>query len=144
MRVAVRSSIAAIGLVGAVVAATTLGQAAESTPEAKLIERGRYLAHDVAMCVVCHSPKDPAGNVIKGQEFRGDIMPVKSPFPRGEEWAVNAPALGPLVRGMEPAIYDLLRTGISARTGKAPRGPMPPFRLSDEDARAVIAYLKTV
>jgi mono/diheme cytochrome c family protein len=118
--------------------------AVEGDAQQRLIERGRYLAHDVAMCVICHSPKNDRGQVVRGSEFRGDAIPVDSPFPRSLDWADFAPALGPLVNGAETDVYRLLTTGIWPRTGKPAQGPMPPFRLADEDARAVIAYLKTV
>ena len=52
-----------------VAAATTLAAlsvglgspAADSSPAA--VERGRYLTHDVAMCVQCHSPRDDKGEI---------------------------------------------------------------------------------
>ena len=110
----------------------------------QLIERGRYLANDVAMCVVCHSPKDSAGRVNQNQLFAGAPMPVNSPFPKGAAWADNAPALPPLVHAKEEDVFHLLTTGIRPRTGRAPLLPMPPFRLTEEDARAVIAYLKSL
>jgi hypothetical protein len=37
----------------------------------------------------------------------------------------------------------LLQTGKSAR-GYVPRPPMPPFRMTQEDAAAVVAYLKSL
>lgn len=104
--------------------------------------RGYYLTHYVAMCVVCHSPKDETGMVVEGQEFEGAVIPVANPFPNGKPWAVRAPALRPLVEGAEEDVFHLLTTGIWKRTGEAPQGPMPPFRMNEEDARAVIAYLK--
>lgn len=125
------------------VAPGTEGRHAQSA-EAAEIERGRYLAHDVAMCVICHSPKDSAGRVIESQKFRGDVMPVDSPFPRGLPWADRAPDLRTLIAGSEDEVFILLTTGLRRRTGAAPLGPMPPFRLSDEDARAIIAYLKSL
>jgi mono/diheme cytochrome c family protein len=37
----------------------------------------------------------------------------------------------------------LLQTGKSTR-GYVPRPPMPPFRMTQEDAAAVVAYLKSL
>jgi mono/diheme cytochrome c family protein len=124
---------------------TTVAVAADgSLSQEQLIARGRYLANDVAMCVICHSPRDAAGRLNQNQLFTGAPMPVNSPFPQGPAWADNAPALPQLVRAKEEDVFHLLTTGIRPRTGNPPLLPMPPFRLSEEDARAVIAYLKTV
>jgi hypothetical protein len=96
------------------------------------------------MCVICHSPKDSAGRVIESQKFRGDVIPVDSPFPGGRPWANRAPDLRTLVAGSEDDVFILLTTGRRRRTGGPPEGPMPPFRLSEEDASAIIAYLKSL
>lgn len=115
-----------------------------STPDSDQIQRGEYLTHSVAMCVVCHSPKDEHGQPLLSQQFEGGVIPAQPTYPKMAKWASHAPALGPLVGGTGDDVITLLKTGIVPRTGKPPRGPMPPFRLSDEDARAVVAYLKSL
>jgi mono/diheme cytochrome c family protein len=105
-------------------------------------ERGRYLVHRVAMCVICHSPKDGEGRVIESQILRGAPMPVKSPYPR-QSWAFRAPALAGLGGFTEEDLVTLLETG-SRPNGDVPAPPMPPFRMSKEDAQAVAAYLKSL
>lgn len=107
------------------------------------VERGRYIVHSVAMCVICHTPKDDKGLPNSSRPFEGGVIPVKPMNPNMAPWAGFAPALGPMVRGAEEDVFELLTTGIRPRTGRPPQPPMPPFRLSEEDARAVIAYLKT-
>jgi mono/diheme cytochrome c family protein len=114
-----------------------------ASEQERLVARGEYLAHHVAMCVQCHSPKDETGNVIKSKEFQGAPIPLSNPFPKGRPWAGNAPALPTMVHNREEAVFHLLTTGIWGPSGEAPLLPMPPFRMSDDDARAVIAYLKT-
>jgi len=131
-----------------VAAATTLAAlsvglgspASESGPEA--VERGRYLTHDVAMCVQCHSPRDDRGEIRRGEEFSGARIPVASPFP-GSPWAVQAPNLRGLLGFSDAAIFRLLGEGI-AHTGAPPQPPMPPFRMSRDDAAAIIAYLRSL
>jgi mono/diheme cytochrome c family protein len=105
-------------------------------------ERGRYLVHHVAMCVICHSPKDGEGRVIESQILRGAPMPVKSPYPR-QTWAFRAPALAGLGGFTEADLVTLLQTG-SRPNGDVPAPPMPPFRMTKEDAQAVAAYLKSL
>jgi hypothetical protein len=72
------------------------------------------------------------------------VIPVDSPFPRGRAWADRAPNLRTLVAGGEEEVFVLLTTGVRRRTGGPPLGPMPPFRLTEDDARAVIAYIKSL
>jgi mono/diheme cytochrome c family protein len=116
--------------------------AAEPEEGASPAERGRYLVHHVAMCVICHSPKDGQGRVVESQILRGSPMPVKSPYPR-QTWAFRAPALAGLGGFTEADIVTLLQTG-SRPNGDVPAPPMPPFRMTKEDAQAVAAYLKSL
>jgi mono/diheme cytochrome c family protein len=139
------------GVLAALVCVAGLGIVLQERPAAaeagltqeQLVARGDYLTHHVAQCVMCHSPKDDAGNVITSREFTGAPIPFRSPFPKGRPWATNAPALAPIARGQEGAMYALLTTSIWPPLGESPLYPMPHFKMTDEDARSVIAYLKT-
>ena len=106
------------------------------------VERGRYLTHDVAMCVQCHSPRDESGQIIESQEFRGAPMPLRSPY-RGVEFALRAPDLRSLADHNDEAVVRLLETGI-ARDGNHPQLPMPPFRMKHEDAQSIAMYLHSL
>lgn len=116
----------------------------EDTELSPQLERGRYLAHSVAMCVICHSPKNEQGLPLEDRHFEGGVIPAKPTDPNMAPWADFAPALGPLVRGSEDEVLELLTTGIWPRTGRPPQPPMPPFRLSEEDAKAIVAYIKNL
>ena len=105
-------------------------------------ERGRYLAERVAMCVQCHTPRNERGEIVPQRLFHGAPVPVTSPFP-GTEWAPHAPRLAGLPGWAEEDFLTLLETG-SRPSGQVPRPPMPPFRMSREDAQAVAAYLKSL
>lgn len=106
------------------------------------VERGRYLVHHVAMCVQCHSPRDGEGNLVELRLLEGGTIPVESPYP-DIVWGFQAPQLRGLP-GWEPEqVVTLLMTGHRSN-GRSPRPPMPPFRLSEEDARAIVAYLKSI
>lgn len=113
-----------------------------SAPGPAVVERGHYLTHDVAMCVQCHSPRDEKGEIVQGKEFSGARLPVDSPFP-GPPWAMQAPNLRGLTGFSEEGVVRLLRDGI-AHTGGRPQSPMPPFRMSREDASAIVAYLRSL
>jgi mono/diheme cytochrome c family protein len=136
---------AAPTLVAAATLATTLSWSSgpalpASSPAA--VERGRYLTHDVAMCVQCHSPRDDKGEIVKGKEFSGARIRVESPFP-GPPWAVQAPNLRGLAGFSQDGVVRLLGEGI-AHTGSPPQSPMPPFRMTREDATAIVAYLRSL
>ncbi|HVS14086.1 MAG TPA: cytochrome c [Thermoanaerobaculia bacterium] len=106
------------------------------------VERGRYLVHDVAMCVQCHSQRDRRGELLPDRLLEGGPVPVASPF-AGPRWAFTAPNLRRAPGYDEEELVRLLTRGIT-RLGGVPRGPMPPFRMTDEDARAVWAYLRSL
>ena len=59
---------------------------------------------------------------------------------------LNWPLMAPRIGGTPPAsdgdLVRLLTTGVWTN-GEQLRFPMMPFRMSEADARAVIAYLKT-
>lgn len=109
----------------------------------KAIEQGKYIVHDVAMCVYCHTPKNESGDLEQVQLLEGAPMPVRSPF-ENRQWAAQAPSLAGLPGGWsEDDLVQLLTTGQRPR-GPSPRPPMPPFRMRKADAQAVAAYLKSL
>ncbi len=106
-------------------------------------QRGAYIVHHVAMCIYCHTPRDEEGVPDMRQLLRGAPMPIDSPFPR-QTWAFQAPKIAGLPGGWtEDDMVRFLQTGVSP-TGYRPRPPMPPFRMNEEDARAVAAYLESL
>lgn len=134
---------AGIIILGTVASSTSpVRSAGTAAPESPAIERGRYLTHDVAMCVQCHSPRDERGEIVRSQEFRGAPIPLESPFPRSP-WASRAPNIRGVDAYPEAALIQLLREGIT-KNGTPPQRPMPPFRMSREDAEAIAAYLRSL
>jgi hypothetical protein len=59
------------------------------------------------------------------------------------DWALIAPRLAGTPPGTDAQMVQALTTGI-ARTGRPLRQPMPQFRLTQTDAEAVVAYLKSM
>ncbi|MBE0539583.1 MAG: c-type cytochrome [Ignavibacterium sp.] len=115
---------------------------------AERIERGRYLANNVAMCIDCHSTRDfskYSGPVVPGTEGKGGeifgkemglpgTIPVKN---------ITPAALGDWTDG---EIIRALTSGIN-KHGEAlfPIMPYPNFTImSEEDLYAVVAYLRTL
>ena len=106
------------------------------------IERGRYLVHDVALCIQCHSPRDEDGNLIATKLLTGARIPVRSPYP-AQPWAYQAPNIRGMIGYTEAEGVRLLTEGIT-RGGTPPKPPMQRFHMTPEDARAVVAYLKSL
>jgi mono/diheme cytochrome c family protein len=120
---------------------------APKTPEA--IERGRYLADAMTGCVACHSPIDetrPGDFPQAGLEFSGRVFPPEAGFPG----TIVAPNLTPdpetgIGQWTDGEVVRAIREGVS-RDGR-PLFPLmnyPAYRdFSDEDALAIVAYLRT-
>ena len=104
------------------------------------IARGRYLVQRVAMCGDCHTPRDEKGNPLPGKELAGSPLGFKplAPMP----WASVAPAIAGLPGFKAEEVVSFLMTG--KLEGASPRPPMPEYNLSAADARAVVAYLRSL
>ncbi|HTB14870.1 MAG TPA: c-type cytochrome [Bryobacteraceae bacterium] len=107
-----------------------------------LTEHGRYIVENVAMCELCHTPRDDKGNPDRGRWLMGGPVQLRPSYP-APNWAQTAPRIGGGPPGTDSDFIKLLTTGI-ARTGRPPDPPMPPFRMTRADAEAVLAYLKSL
>ncbi|GAB3511394.1 c-type cytochrome [Spirosoma knui] len=112
------------------------------------IERGRYLANNVNVCMDCHSTRDwslytgppVAGTLGKG----GDRFGPEMGFP-GTFYARNITPAG-VSSWTDGELFRAITSGVD-RTGKAlfPVMPHPAFgRMDSEDVQAIIAYLRTL
>ena len=113
-------------------------------PSAVKIERGRYLANNVAMCVVCHSPQEAIEeqSSLEHALFTGGTIGVEQPS-WSETWSVSPPNLRILADTDPKRIYSVLTQGVRP-DGTDPDNPMPPFRMTPADADAVVAYLRSL
>jgi hypothetical protein len=106
------------------------------------VGHGRYIVHNVAMCVECHSGRDADGNIIPEQEFMGAPIPVRPSW--GYDWAVRAPRNAGLPGYNDEQAMRLLTEGAIDRDGNQLNPPMPRFRMTRQDAADVIAYMRTL
>ena len=115
----------------------------EAGAQQDAVEHGQYIVHHVAMCIYCHTPRGADGEPDMRRLLRGAPMPVGSPFPQ-QTWAFQAPKIAGLPGGWKADdLVRFLQTG-ETPTGHQPRPPMPPFRMNEEDARGVAAYLQSL
>jgi cytochrome c553 len=106
-----------------------------------LVARGDYLVNSVVLCGDCHTPMGPQGP-DNSRRLQG------GPIPMAPTIEMPFAAVAPSIAGI-PAHYTedqfvaFLQTGVRP-DGSRPRPPMPPYRLNEEDARAVTAYIATL
>jgi mono/diheme cytochrome c family protein len=106
-----------------------------------LVARGEYLVLGIGGCNDCHTPMTPQGpdmaHALQGATL---LFAPTIEIP----WAPIAPPLaGGPVNYTDQQFEHLLQTG-ARPDGTQARPPMPQFRLNAEDARAVVAYIKTL
>lgn len=94
------------------------------------------------MCELCHTPRDEQGNPDRGRWLMGGPLQLQAAYP-SPKWAAVTPRLAGQPPGTDAEVIRLLTTGIW-KTGGPPNPPMPPFRMTQADAEAVLAYLKSL
>jgi mono/diheme cytochrome c family protein len=121
---------------------TTVPFAAETAPApAALLERGRYLVEGVGLCADCHTPRNEKGEFVTAHWLRGAPIGFAPAMPM--PWAPVAPPIAGLPSMTAEQAVAFLMQG-KRPDGTMPRPPMPPYRLNEEDARAMVAYLKSI
>ncbi len=123
----------------AVGALAICGQAA-AQPSA-LVKRGEYLVNGIAGCNDCHTPMTPQGpDMTKSLQGGPLVFAPTIPMP----WAPVAPPIAGGPAGFTEAQFvAFLQTGVRPN-GSSPLPPMPPYRLNEDDARAVAAYVRSL
>lgn len=104
--------------------------------------RGEYIVNNVAVCGQCHTPRNAMGEPDRSKSLEGAPLWLASTQPV-ENWPLSAPRIAGALPGTDDEMLKLLTTGIWKKTGTHLRPPMPQFRMSREDAEAVISYLKS-
>ena len=112
-----------------------------SNDESDPISRGRYLAQ-VGNCINCHTPEDQMHRPMRGMEFAGGKQ-IDPQFP------ARSANITPDASGI--SYYDealFIRTMRTGHVGARPLNPPMPWwvfrNMSDEDLKALFAYLRTV
>ncbi len=129
----------AAGLLLAVYFLSTVARAQEKPDP--LIERGRIFVHNTGMCIDCHSPRDEKGQFIEGKDLTGSVLAFAPTVPM--PWAPAAPMIAGLEGFTTEQAVKFLMTG-ERPSGTPPRPPMPAYRLNEDDAKAVVAYLRSL
>lgn len=137
----VRRSVLA-GTAGLLLLATGCGPAAriEALPLGDAA-RGRYLVEGIGLCIDCHNPRNEKGEFVKERWLQGAPIPFTPTVPM--PWAPVSPAIAGLPTLDDEAAVHFLRTG-ELPGGRLVRPPMPPYRMNEQDARDVVAHLRSL
>jgi mono/diheme cytochrome c family protein len=127
--------------------AFTLVFAGQALAQADKAARGKYLVEEVARCQECHTPKLPDGQFNKEKWLKGVVLNVQ-PIDPIKGWHKTSPDLtasGRLWQGRwgQAALVKLLSTGLGPG-GNPADPPMPTYKMTPDDAEAVVEYLKTL
>lgn len=110
--------------------------------DATQLARGKYIVDNVAMCGTCHTPHNSSGVADRGHYLEGAPLWL-NPTMSITNWPLRAPRLAGQPSGTDAEVATLLSTGIW-KDGQPLRAPMPQFRMTREDALAVVAYLRSL
>lgn len=141
----------ALGLAATLLFSISFSQAQQAKPATREtphttgdVARGQYIVEHVAMCGQCHTPRLGNGQLDQSRKLQGASVFM---VPMGDDHDPNWPLVAPRIGGNPPAsdadMIKLLTTGVWTN-GQALRFPMMPFRMSEPDAAAVVAYLKSL
>ena len=124
--------------------AAARGRQHTSQPQAQPSEvaRGKYLVEEVAMCPECHTPRNENGELDRGAWLQGApiwIVPTR----HIQNWADHAPTLAGLPSFTDEEMERVLEKGIGPE-GEVLRPPMHIYHMQPADAKAIIAYLKSL
>jgi len=103
---------------------------------------GRYLVEEVAKCAECHTPRDAQGRLDKTRWMQGARLWIRPVHPV-QNWAERVPPLGGFPGMTEAQGERVLEQG-TGPNGEVLRPPMHIYHMTHEDARDIIAYLRTI
>jgi mono/diheme cytochrome c family protein len=106
------------------------------------IERGRYLVEEIAKCAECHTPRDASGNLDHQAWLQGAPIWIQ-PTRHIPNWADETPPLAGLPSYTDEQMERVLEKGVGPE-GEVLRPPMHTYHMQPADAKAIIAYLKSL
>ncbi|HLP02230.1 MAG TPA: c-type cytochrome [Opitutaceae bacterium] len=115
--------------------------AAETAPPAgDLLTEGRRLVENVGLCSDCHTARLPTGEFDRTRWLQGSQLPFEPTVDM--PWSSVAPGIAGLRNYTDAEAVTFLTTG--TRTAGPLRPPMPQYRFSEAEARAIVAYLRSL
>jgi mono/diheme cytochrome c family protein len=110
------------------------------------VEYGKYLVENLGGCVDCHTPTLDNGSPDKTQWLKGAMLDFQPTHPI-PHWKAMSPDITPngpkWKKWGEAGFITFLETAKWPDRDTADP-PMPAFHLHERDAKAIVAYLKTL
>ena len=122
--------------------AIAVGQKKSQAAASAKVTRGKYLVESIGMCADCHTPRNEKGEFVKEQSLKGTPLDFKPAMPI-PVWADKSANIAGLPGWEKDAAIKFFMTGI-AFNGLPARPPMPQYRYNQQDAEAIVAYLKSL
>ena len=122
--------------------APAAGQAKGDNKSDEALKRGAYLVNNVVQCGNCHTPRNAKGELDTTRHLQGApiwFKPTNAKFEKWEDTVPDITASGLATKWSEEKLVKLLTS-----TGVEADAPMPAFKLTVGDARAVVAYLRSL
>lgn len=103
--------------------------------------RGKYLVEAAGLCQDCHTPRNARGEFIREQWLSG--APMGDFVKLRPDWAEKSANIAGLPGWTDEQAVKFLMTGLAYNDLPA-RLPMPAYRFNQEDAEAIVAYLRSL
>ncbi len=118
---------------------------AGSEDDAALLARGTYLMEGIVACGNCHTPKDAGAVPIEAMRLAGAFV-IQEPVFKAYAPNITMDEETGIGTWSDEEIILAIREGVRPDgTIIGPPMPMPSYRnMSDYDARAIVAYLRSV
>ena len=133
--------ISSLAILFVVVLCSVMSFSARPAESAKMA-RGKYLVEGIGMCGECHTPMNEKGEPVPGKMLKGATLTFRPTVPM-PVWAEKSPNIAGLPGWTDDQAIKFLMTGIAYNDLPA-RPPMPPYRFSQSDAEALVAYLRSL
>lgn len=137
-----RKMLVALAAFASLVSAVAGQKAKLHSASATKIARGKYLVEDIGVCADCHTPRNEKGEFIKEQWLRGAVLDFKPTVPV-PVWADKSANIAGLPGWEKDAAIKFFMTGVG-NNELPPRPPMPQYHYKQQDAEAIVAYLKSL
>ena len=120
----------------------TLELTTQAAPGESEVARGKYLVEEVAKCAECHTPRKANGDLDEHAWLQGAPIWIRPVAPI-QNWADQAPPLAGFPSFTDEQGERILEQGTGPE-GETLRPPMHIYHMNKADAKAIIAYLKSL